>query len=249
MNIEQLPTAIIGVAGGISVGKTTLVENAVSDLYRIHFENLLKDYPHYPLHVGNYQERWDPDLLGLVREDPHTFAMPFQADIVISSLTLEGLMRKKGGLAFLDRTMYEHRHVFGKVQHQRGILTGKALEVYDLLFDVLAENVPPPLAYVGLTATVDALKERIRRRGRPQEQWMLGEDPYLYQLQDAYDHFFGDIVKEPVITVDTNEIVLGDNGELDHKYFEQIFPYIAGEMRRLNILDVSKLRGIDYSPP
>jgi len=236
MNIEQQPTAIIGVAGGISAGKTTWVENAVSDRYKPIFENLLRAYPHYPLHVGKYQERWDPDLLGLVREDPHTFAMPFQADIIISSLTLEGLTRKEGGLAFLDRTMYEHRHVFGEVQRQRGILTGKAFEIYDRLFDVLAENVPPPLAYIRLTATVEALKERIRRRGRPQEQWMLGDDPYLQQLQDAYGRFFGDIVKEPVVTVDTNDIVLGDEGYLDHGYFERVYPYVAEELRRLNIL-------------
>ncbi len=245
MTLERKPTAVLGISGSIGAGKSTLVDAAVSAPYRWMFIDLLKEYPHIPKVVEKYQERFDSDLLGLVQKSPQEFAPAFQTNIITASVTLEGLIAEKGGLAFLDRTIYEHRHVFAELQYQRGMLIGKAFNAYDALFQTFTEYVPPPLAYIWMKASTETLKERIKIRGREQEQWLLGDDPYLQQLNDAYQHFFSEVVKEPVIIVDTEDINLfnGDpkSDQLDHAFFQKALPYITTKIRDLKILDKVKV--------
>lgn len=249
MGLKTKPTAVIGISGSIGSGKSTLVAAAVSPPYKWRFLNLLKEYPSIPPIVEKYQERFDPDLLELARKSPPEFAVAFQANMIVASVTLEGLIAEKGGMALLDRTIYEHRHVFAEVQRQRGMLDERSFRAYEGLFQIFTEKVPPPIAYIRLETNVDALKERIRKRGRPQEEWLLRDNElYLQQLEEAYNHFFNDIVKQPVISVNTNDIVVVENnGEgleeeyWDHAFFQREFPRIVREMKEKKILERVKV--------
>lgn len=253
MVLDRKPAAVFGISGPIGVGKSTLVDGAVSPPYKWMFLELLKAYPRIPPVVEKYQERFDPDLLELQRKCPPEYVVAFQSDMLVHSVTLEGLIAEKGGMAFLDRTIYEHRHVFAEVQQQRGTLEGEAFNAYDHLFQVFRRKVPPPLAYIYMKASLESQRERIRKRGRPQEAWLLGDDPYLQQLNDAYDRFFGEIVEQPVITVDANDIVTAEPTKrkrskspsrdyreedmIDHAFFQRVFPQIIREIRDRKILD------------
>lgn len=236
MVLEKNPRVVIGISGPIGVGKSTFVKAAVSDDYQPIFQKLLEEFPEFPQHVGAYEESFDQNLLGLAEGDSK-YSFAFQASMVIGSVTLEGKIAQVGGLAFLDRTIYEHMRVFARFKQERGEIMPWDYTLYEALAKRLAQDVPPPSAYIWLKADVDKLKGRIAKRGRPEEKWLLKEDEtYLVDLLSAYDRWFREEVQQPVIEVDTNGVNVEGNGALDHEFFKRVFPRIARQIRELKII-------------
>lgn len=234
--MERKPGAIIAVSGNIGAGKSTLVRAAVSPQYREHFLRLLDPHPAIPRKAEAYEEQFDRNLLGFTSKDPW-YVLPFQVSMLVTSATLDGLIAQEGGIAFLDRTVYEHRYVFGEMQRTLERISDKNFEIYDRLFKEVTKVIPPPLAYIRLMASEESLRRRISVRGRKEEKGLLEADStYLNSLDQAFDYFFKFHVSQPVIEVKTDDIVLAGDGGLDHDYFERTFPYIAKEIERLDIL-------------
>ena len=74
--------------------------------------------------------------------------------------------------------------------------------VISKLKPVLAERMPDVVVF--LQASVDALMDRIRRRGREFERDMSRE--YIDTLNEAYNYFFFHYKETPLIVVNTNDI-------------------------------------------
>jgi deoxyguanosine kinase len=78
-------------------------------------------------------------------------------------------------------------------------------QVYLQVHQALAEKIPPPDLIVYLKADTDILMQRIAYRDRPYERNM--EWAYIDQLNNAYNHFFGeDHNGPPVLAIDTNTL-------------------------------------------
>lgn len=83
-------------------------------------------------------------------------------------------------------------------------LTGDELAMYERVHAILGEQIPSPGLVVYLRASIDVLMDRIRYRGRSYERQM--ERGYIEALQAAYDRFFSEYDRAPVLILDTDGV-------------------------------------------
>ena len=84
-------------------------------------------------------------------------------------------------------------------------------ELYQTVFDKLAPDTPPPDLVIYLQAPVQALTDRVRRRGVGYEQGMQAE--YLARLAEAYSRFFHAYEAAPVLIVNSTKLNFVEDDE------------------------------------
>jgi deoxyguanosine kinase len=84
-------------------------------------------------------------------------------------------------------------------------------ELYQTVFDKLAPDTPPPDLVIYLQAPVQALTDRVRRRGVGYEQGMQAE--YLARLAEAYSRFFHAYQAAPVLIVNSTKLNFVEDDE------------------------------------
>jgi deoxyadenosine/deoxycytidine kinase len=87
------------------------------------------------------------------------------------------------------------------------------LALYERIWQVLGTRIVKPDLVVYLQARPDVLASRIRKRGRDFERQIAPE--YLDAVSRAYGDFFFHYEETPLLVVNTSEIDLGDEGDLD----------------------------------
>ena len=108
------------------------------------------------------------------------------------------------------------------------------LNLYEKIYSVVvneAQLLKPDLV-VYLQASVDVLYDRIKRRGRSFEKGISKD--YLYNLSQAYNHFFSNYTASPLAIVNTDEVDFAN----DRKAYKMIKDFV------LNIKG-----GINYYTP
>ena len=109
---------------------------------------------------------------------------------------------------FMERVVSDY--LFAKDRIFANItLDDNELTLYKRLADLLERDVPNPDIVVYLQASVDALMERIRRRGREYERDMSRE--YIETLNEAYNYFFFPYKETPLLVVNTNDLNVVEN--------------------------------------
>lgn len=83
-------------------------------------------------------------------------------------------------------------------------LQGDELEMYDRLYEALAEKVHPPDLVVYLRAETDTLMARIAMRDRPYERQM--DRAYIEALRQGYEELFANYVTTPLLVIETDEM-------------------------------------------
>jgi hypothetical protein len=101
-------------------------------------------------------------------------------------------------------------------------LSGDELTMYRRLYSVLAERIAFPDLVVYLQAETDALMARIAARDRPYERKM--DRDYIASVREAYERYFANYVRAPVLTIDTND--------LNYVQDASALAYVEGEVRR-----------------
>jgi deoxyguanosine kinase len=101
-------------------------------------------------------------------------------------------------------------------------LSGDELTMYRRLYSVLAERTAFPDLVVYLQAETDALMARIAARDRPYERKM--DRDYIASVKDAYERYFANYVRAPVLRIDTND--------LNYVRDSSALAYVEGEVRR-----------------
>jgi deoxyadenosine/deoxycytidine kinase len=99
-------------------------------------------------------------------------------------------------------------------------LDADELSLYDQIVDKLAIDAPVPDLVIYLQASVDALADRIARRGVDFET--LVERRYLERLADVYARFFHGYNEGPLLIVNTTEIDPVNNDADYGQLFRQI---------------------------
>lgn len=100
-------------------------------------------------------------------------------------------------------------------------LEGDELETYSLLHEALAERIPSPDLIVYLRVDTDLAMQRIAMRDRSYERNM--ERAYIEGLNRAYEDFFSQNHKSPVLAIDGNP--------LDFVAHPEHLAYIANRVR------------------
>ena len=178
----------VGIAGNISVGKTTLTTMISEQLgWRPFFES-----------VDN-----NPYLSDFY-EDMRRWSFHLQIYFLSHRFRTHREMVEGSSPAIQDRTIYEDAEIFARLLHQMGNMTDRDWENYKALFDEMTSYLRKPTLIIYLKASTDSLMTRLKKRGRDYEKNISPE--YLHNLNMAYTGWI-DRAKDDynIMTVETDD--------------------------------------------
>jgi deoxyguanosine kinase len=104
-------------------------------------------------------------------------------------------------------------------------LSEDELSLYKQVAELLKKNLPKPDLVVFLTASVEVLTARIKKRNITYERNFDAE--YLTSVVEAYNHYFFHYNRTPLLVIKTDQLDFVENS----KHLDEIFTQIA-EMRQ-----------------
>ncbi|MCO4769410.1 MAG: deoxynucleoside kinase [Deltaproteobacteria bacterium] len=108
-----------------------------------------------------------------------------------------------------DRTIYEDAEIFARYLYQAGYINDRDYGTYTDLYEAMKRALAPPDLLIRLDCSVRAVRLRIRKRGRPEEQDIPLK--YIKSLQALYDDWFDRYDASPVLVINTERLdYIGD---------------------------------------
>ena len=178
----------IAVAGNVGVGKSTLTQKLSEFLYWEPFFEAVDDNPYLP------------DFY----KDMRAWSFHSQVYFLSRRLGHHRQIIDRPGTVIQDRTVYEDAEIFARNLFLQGHMTKRDWASYWDLYQTVITILPPPDLVIYLQASVPALQERIRERGRDYEQEIAVE--YLTQLNELDDAWVDGFGLCPVLTVPTDDL-------------------------------------------
>jgi deoxyguanosine kinase len=188
--VELPENTYIAIEGAIGVGKTTLAR-----LIRDEFEAelLLEVFEENPFLSDFYTDReryaFQTQIFFLLSRYRH------QQQVVPATLQRIPLI---SDYTFAKDRLFAHLN-----------LKDDELEMYERVHAILAEKILLPDLIVYLKADLDTLMQRISFRDRTYEREM--DRDYMEALRIAYERFFADYDRAPVLPIDTNSLDIVHN--------------------------------------
>jgi len=143
--------------------------------------------------VGSWQKEFAGNLLGMFYEDPKRWSFTFQlaAFVTRAKTWTEVLQLTDHCNVVLERSIYCDRYVFAKNCFQSGLMSETEWQLYCRLWDWLESNwCTPPDHIVYLRTPAEVCHERIRERGRTEEDAIPLD--YLQALEKLHDEWLLD---------------------------------------------------------
>lgn len=180
---------LVGIAGNIGVGKTTLTKHLAERLnWKAFFESVI-DNPFLD-DFYNDMKRWSFNL------QIYFLAHRFRTQREIYNLAYPAIQ---------DRTIYEDVEIFAKSLYEQGYMNERDYQTYRELFDNMVYFLPKPDLIIYLKASIKTLLARIKQRGRDYERAIPPD--YLEYLNIAYEKWINDArEKFNVFTISADEI-------------------------------------------
>jgi len=180
---------LVGIAGNIGVGKTTLTRNLADRLgWKAYFESVI-DNPY----LDNFYKdmrRWSFNL------QIYFLAHRFRSQKVIS---------ESGIASIQDRTIYEDVEIFARSLYEQGYMNDRDHQTYRDLFNDMVFFLPKPDLIVYLKASIKTLVARIKTRGRDFERTISPD--YLEYLNLAYERWIREAQEKfTILTVNADEV-------------------------------------------
>jgi len=169
--------------GNIGAGKTSLG--------KILQDSNKYDFLEEP--VDRWREGFANNLFEMFYEDMPRWSFTFQimAFITRAKTWTEVLDQVQGDHVVLERSIFTDRHVFAKNLYSVGAMNESEWQLYQELWDFLALNYcERPSKIIYLRTPADICLERIKMRGRSEEQQMPLD--YLKRLEDLHDEWLMD---------------------------------------------------------
>jgi len=181
---RRLPRFLV-VEGPIGVGKTSLVRRLAAHLG---VETLLERAQENPFLQRFYENRRQAAF-------PAQLFFLFQRSRQWTDLQQNDLFRQH----LIADFMLEKDRLFAAIN-----LDPEELKLYEQVYARLTMQAPPPDLVVYLQAPVEVLMQRIDKRARVQEARL--ERDYLQRLCEAYNEFFFQYDRSPLLIVNAAEI-------------------------------------------
>ena len=180
---------LIGIAGNIGVGKTTLAKNLSAELkWKASFESV-KDNPY----------------LDDFYKDMRRWSFHLQIYFLASRFRSQKYILDSGINAVQDRTIYEDVEIFAKSLYEQGNISDRDYRTYRDLYENMIFFLPPPDLLIYLKASVKTLLQRIQLRAREFERSISAE--YLEYLNTAYNRWIDEAQdKFKIITIDVDKV-------------------------------------------
>ena len=189
MKSKKKKNYLIGIAGNIGVGKTTLTRNLAERLNWKPFYESVIDNPYLDDFYRDMR-RWSFNL------QIYFLAHRFRSQKEIADL---------GQPAIQDRTIYEDVEIFAKSLYEQGYMSGRDHQTYRQLFNDMIYFLPQPDLIIYLKSSVKILLQRIKFRGRDFEKSISPD--YLEYLNLAYEKWMKEAKEKfNIFTVNADEV-------------------------------------------
>ena len=180
----------IVVAGNIGAGKSTLVQILSEKLGYQPFFEPVNDNPYLADFYQN-MEAW---------------SFHSQLYFLTRRLRIHKQLLEAEGSVVQDRSVYEDAEVFARNLYLQGDMSTRDYSVYQDLYQILIDLLPPPNLVVYLRATVDTLLERINTRGRGFEAGISRS--YLERMNVLYEEWIASFAQCPVLIIPSDNLNL-----------------------------------------
>ena len=195
---------LIGVAGMVGAGKTTLTRALAARFgLQLALESVDEDNPWLELFYRDNDSR-------------RRYSLELQLHFLATRFSAMRRMRAQGGSWILDRTWYEDAEVFARGLYERGLMSRIEHDLYTRLYVELLHSpaARPPKLLIYLHGPLDVLLARIRTRGRPSERDT--EPEYWALLHERYERWIGNFRHCPVLGIDVCDYdIVADPAALD----------------------------------
>jgi deoxyadenosine/deoxycytidine kinase len=184
---------LIGVAGMVGTGKTTLTRALAARFgLQMALESVDADNPWLESFYGGPEEM-------------RAYALHLQLHFLATRFASMRRMRGLGGSWILDRTWYEDAEIFARGLFEQGLLTSAEWSLYRRLYAELLQSpaARPPRLLIYLHGPLDAILERIATRGRPKEKDASVE--YWTTLHARYEKWIAEFRHCPVLALDIRD--------------------------------------------
>jgi deoxyadenosine/deoxycytidine kinase len=221
---------ILGVAGMIGCGKTTL-SHALAQRFglQLALESVDDDNP------------W-LDQFYAGDEGMRTYGLHLQLHFLATRFKAMRRMRAMGGSWVLDRTWYEDAEIFARGLFEQGYMGAPDWKLYEQLYAELlhAPAARPPRLLIYLEGPLDTILERIATRGRPGERDANPE--YFTQLHARYARWIGAFKRCPVLRLDVREYDLIGNPSASDDVAARVRAELEKEIPQTELWPVSRSR-------
>jgi deoxyadenosine/deoxycytidine kinase len=180
----------IVVAGNIGAGKSTLVQ-ILSE--RLGFKPFFE-----PVNDNPYLEDFYRNM--------ETWSFHSQLYFLTRRLRIHKQLLDAEGSVVQDRSVYEDAEVFARNLYLQGDMNTRDYGVYQDLYRILIDLLPPPNLVVYLRTSVDTLLERINTRGRGFEAGISRS--YLDRLNALYEEWINSFIQCPVLIIPSDNLNL-----------------------------------------
>ena len=102
-------------------------------------------------------------------------------------------------------------------------LDDNELFIYQRLYDLLAQEIPTPDLVIYLQAPTEVLLRRLRARERdPEQPFLIPDEDYLRELNEAYHHFFFHYSATSLLVIESSEFRPQDDDDALDALVKQI---------------------------
>ncbi|HNW94567.1 MAG TPA: deoxynucleoside kinase [Anaerolineaceae bacterium] len=180
----------IVVAGNIGAGKSTLVQILSERLGFKPFFEPVNDNPYLEDFYRN-MEAW---------------SFHSQLYFLTRRLRIHKQLLDAEGSVVQDRSVYEDAEVFARNLYLQEDMSTRDYGVYQDLYRILIDLLPPPNLVVYLRTSVDTLLQRINTRGRGFEAGISRS--YLERLNVLYEEWIASFAQCPVLIIPSDNLNL-----------------------------------------
>ena len=177
----------IAIEGVLGVGKTTFARMISEDLEA---KQVLEQVDNNPFLEKFYKEM-------------DTFALQTQLTFLLNRAMQQEPLKQLDLFSkkIVSDYLIEKDRIFAYIT-----LGENELNLYEKIYGIVVNeaNLLKPDLVIYLQASVDVLMDRIKKRGRSFEK-SVSKD-YLYNLSQAYNHFFSNYTASPLAIVNTDEV-------------------------------------------
>ncbi|MCC6746494.1 MAG: deoxynucleoside kinase [Deltaproteobacteria bacterium] len=180
----------LAVAGNMGTGKSSLVKF------------LCSHYKLQPFYEPNEQNPYLKDFY----EDMPRWAFHSQVCFLAGKLRIhQELERARDRTAVvLDRTIYEDAEIFAYNLFKTRKMSRRDYGVYTDLYASIVRALRPPDLMIYLRTDLRTISQRIKLRGRPEEQSV--PLAYVRRLNQLYEEWFSRYDKSPVLILQTDKL-------------------------------------------